>query len=141
MAAAAQPTLESAHAGRNPVVVARMPAGVEMRPVASLVAYERNPRTHSAEQVAQIAASIVEFGGTNPVLITGSGQIIAGHGRVQAAQHLGLSQVPVLVLDHLTPAHRSPQRKAIPTQDLTSSSRSTSCGPSSVRNVLARIGA
>ncbi len=54
--------------------------------------------------MAQIAASIAEFGWTNPVLITSSGQIIAGHGRVPAAQHLGLSQVPVLVLDHLTPA-------------------------------------
>ena len=71
-----------------------------------MVAYERNARTHSADQVAQIAASIVEFGWTNPVLITGAGQIIAGHGRVQAAQHLGLSQVPVLVLDHLTEAQR-----------------------------------
>jgi hypothetical protein len=59
-----------------------------------------------AHQVAQIAASIVEVGWTNPVLITGSGQIIAGHGRVPAAQHLGLSQVPVLVLDHLTPGQR-----------------------------------
>jgi DNA modification methylase len=104
MATTAQPTLESAHTGRNPVVVARMPAGVEMRPVSGLVAYEHNPRTHSAEQVAEIAASIVEFGWTNPVLINGSGRIIAGHGRVQAAQHLGLSQVPVLVRDDLTPA-------------------------------------
>src|SRR5829696_5062915 len=94
MAATAQPTLESAHAGRKAVAVARMPAGVELRPVAGLVAYERNARTHSADQVAQIAASIVEFGWTNPVLITGAGQIIAGHGRVQAAQQLGLSQVP-----------------------------------------------
>jgi ParB-like chromosome segregation protein Spo0J len=57
-------------------------------------------------QVAYIAASIVEFGWTNPVLITGSGQIITGHGGVQAAQHLGSSEVPVLLLDHLSPAQR-----------------------------------
>ncbi len=99
MAATAQPTLESAHASRKAVAVARMPAGVELRPVASLVAYEGNPRTHSAAQVKQIAASIVEFGWTNPVLIDLDGQIIAGHGRVQAAQQLGLIQVPVLELD------------------------------------------
>ena len=122
MAATAQPTLESAHAGRKAVAVARMPAGVELRPVASLVAYERNPRTHSAEQVEQIAASIVEFGWTNPVLITGAGQIIAGHGRVQAAQQLGLSQVPVLELDI------SPRRRSAPTSSPTTSSRRMRAG-------------
>ena len=79
---------------------------VPTRPVAELVPYARNSRTHSEAQVAQIAASIREFGFTNPVLIDGEGGIIAGHGRVLAAQSLGLEAVPVLVLDHLTDAQR-----------------------------------
>ena len=79
---------------------------VPTRKVAELVPYARNSRTHSEAQVAQIAASIREFGFTNPVLIDGEGGIIAGHGRVLAAQSLGLEAVPVLVLDHLTDAQR-----------------------------------
>jgi ParB-like chromosome segregation protein Spo0J len=77
-----------------------------MRPVKQLVPYARNARTHSDEQVAQIAASIREFGWTNPVLVGGDGVIIAGHGRLMAAQRLGLDEVPVIVLDHLTEAQR-----------------------------------
>ena len=65
--------------------------------MARLVPYARNARTHSVEQVAQIAASIREFGFTNPVLADESGTIIAGHGRVLAAQQLGLADVPVMV--------------------------------------------
>jgi len=79
---------------------------VPTRKVAELVPYARNSRTHSEDQVAQIAASIREFGFTNPVLIDGKGGIIAGHGRVLAAQSLGLDAVPVLVLDHLTETQR-----------------------------------
>ena len=71
-----------------------------------LVPYARNARTHSEEQVAQIAASIVEFGFTNPVLAGSDGVIVAGHGRLAAAQKLGLDTVPVVVLDHLTPTQR-----------------------------------
>jgi DNA modification methylase len=71
-----------------------------------LTPYARNSRTHSEAQVAQIAASIREFGFTNPVLIDGKGEIIAGHGRVLAAQSLGLEAVPVLILDHLTEDQR-----------------------------------
>lgn len=82
------------------------PQVLECRPVESLAPYARNARTHSAEQVAQIAASIVEFGWTNPVLISGDGEIIAGHGRVEAAKLLGLADVPVIVLGHLSPAQR-----------------------------------
>jgi len=74
--------------------------------VEALIPYARNSRTHSEAQVAQIAASIREFGFTNPVLIDGEGGIIAGHGRVLAAKALGLASVPVLVLDHLTAAQR-----------------------------------
>ncbi len=68
--------------------------------------YARNARTHSEEQVAQIAASIVEFGFTNPILAGSDGVIVAGHGRLAAAQKLGLDTVPVVVLDHLTPTQR-----------------------------------
>ena len=71
-----------------------------------LVPYARNARTHSEQQVAQIAASIVEFGFTNPILAGSDGVIVAGHGRLAAAQKLGLDTVPVVVLDHLTPTQR-----------------------------------
>jgi len=71
-----------------------------------LTPYERNARTHSVEQVAQIAASIVEFGFTNPILVDSSDGIIAGHGRLAAAQELKLLQVPVVVLDHLSERQR-----------------------------------
>src|SRR5262249_53862323 len=70
---------------------------VERRPVASLVPYARNARTHSPEQVAQIAASIREWGWTVPVLVDEQSNIIAGHCRVLAAQRLGLTDVPVMV--------------------------------------------
>ena len=84
----------------------RLPDSVEHWPLDRLRAYARNPRTHSDAQVAQIAASIVEFGWTNPVLVAGDGTVIAGHGRLDAARRLGLSMVPVLVLDHLSEAQR-----------------------------------
>jgi ParB family transcriptional regulator, chromosome partitioning protein len=72
----------------------------------SLIPYARNSRTHSPEQVAQIAASIREFGFTNPVLIDADGGIIAGHGRVIAARTLGMDAVPCIRLAHLTDAQR-----------------------------------
>jgi ParB-like chromosome segregation protein Spo0J len=70
-------------------------------PVDILIPYARNSRTHSPEQVAQIAASIKEFGFTNPVLVDESGGIIAGHGRVLAAQKLSMKEVPCIELSHL----------------------------------------
>ncbi len=79
---------------------------IERWPTAKLVPYVRNARTHSEEQVSQIAASIVEFGFTNPILAGSDGVIVAGHGRLAAAQKLGLDTVPVVVLDHLTPTQR-----------------------------------
>ena len=79
---------------------------IERWPTEKLVPYARNARTHSEEQVAQIAASIVEFGFTNPILAGSDGVIVAGHGRLAAAQKLGLESVPVVVLDHLTPTQR-----------------------------------
>ena len=79
---------------------------IERWPTDKLVPYARNARTHSEGQVAQIAASIVEFGFTNPILAGSDGVIVAGHGRLAAAQKLGLDTVPVVVLDHLTPTQR-----------------------------------
>ena len=79
---------------------------IEQWPTAKLLPYTRNARTHSEEQVAQIAASIAEFGFTNPILAGSDGIIVAGHGRLAAAQKLGLEIVPVVVLDHLTPTQR-----------------------------------
>jgi DNA modification methylase len=79
---------------------------IELWPLDRLKPYDRNARTHSAEQVAQIAASIVEFGFTNPILVDSNDGIIAGHGRLSAAQELGLKTVPVVVLDHLSERQR-----------------------------------
>jgi hypothetical protein len=79
---------------------------LEMWPVDRLVPYERNARTHSPEQVAQIVASIREFGFTAPILVDAKDGILAGHGRLAAAQQLGMAEVPVVVLDHLTPVQR-----------------------------------
>lgn len=70
---------------------------VERRPVAELVPYARNARTHSPEQVDQIAASIREWGWTTPVLVDEEGGLIAGHGRVMAAKKLGIGEIPVMV--------------------------------------------
>jgi DNA modification methylase len=79
---------------------------IEPWPTAKLIPYARNARQHSDAQVAQIAASIAEFGFTNPILAGSDGVIVAGHGRLAAAQKLGLITVPVVVLDHLTPTQR-----------------------------------
>ena len=75
---------------------------ITYKPVADLIPYARNSRTHSDAQVAQIAASIKEFGWTNPVLLDGDNGIIAGHGRVMAAQKLGETQVPTIELGHMS---------------------------------------
>jgi ParB-like chromosome segregation protein Spo0J len=70
---------------------------VERRPVASLIAYARNARTHNDDQVEQIVASIRQFGWTIPVLVDEEGVLIAGHGRIMAAQRIGLVDVPTMV--------------------------------------------
>ncbi len=75
---------------------------IEFWPPARLIPYAKNARTHSEDQIAQIAASIAEFGFNNPVLVDSKAGIIAGHGRLLAVQKLGLSDIPVIVLDHLT---------------------------------------
>ena len=79
---------------------------IQMTPVSQLVPYAGNARTHSDEQIAQIAASITEFGFTNPILTGADNVIIAGHGRLLAAQKLRMDTVPVIVLDHLSEAQR-----------------------------------
>ncbi|MDS4011556.1 MAG: ParB/Srx family N-terminal domain-containing protein, partial [Defluviicoccus sp.] len=79
------------------------PEQIELWPLARLKPYANNARTHSDDQVARIAASLVEFGFTSPVLIADDGEIVAGHGRLLAAQHLGLAEVPVIRLSQLTP--------------------------------------
>jgi hypothetical protein len=79
-----------------------LPEQIEQWPLARLKPYERNPRLHSEEQVARLAASLIEYGWTQPILIADDGAVIAGHGRLLAAQHLGLSDVPVIRLKHLT---------------------------------------
>lgn len=79
---------------------------VERRKVADLTPYARNSRTHSEEQIAQIAASIKEWGWTVPVLIEPDGGIIAGHGRILAAQKLGIKEVPCMIVDGWTEAQK-----------------------------------
>src|SRR5450432_2374755 len=79
---------------------------IELWLIDKLVPYARNPRTHSDAQVAQIAASIAEYGFNNPSLVDTKAGIIAGHGRLLAARKLGLGEVPVIVLDHLSEAQK-----------------------------------
>jgi hypothetical protein len=79
---------------------------IENWPIGRLIPYVRNARTHSEAQIAQIAGSIAEFGFVNPVLTGPDGVIVAGHGRVLAGQKLGLAEVPVIVLSHLSESQR-----------------------------------
>ena len=79
---------------------------IELWPIDRLRPYERNPRTHSEAQVDQIAASMVEFGWTNPILVDEQGGILAGHGRLLAARKLGLAEVPVIRFEHLSEAQK-----------------------------------
>src|ERR1700691_4046008 len=75
---------------------------IENVPVGQLIPYKGNARTHSKKQIRQIADSIKRFGFNNPVLTDDDGQIIAGHGRVEAAKLLGLAALPTLRLSHLS---------------------------------------
>jgi DNA modification methylase len=79
---------------------------IEWRSVETLIPYAKNARTHSDEQVAQIAGSIKEFGFNNPVLVDKENSVIAGHGRLMAARKLGMDKVPVVELEHLTESQR-----------------------------------
>ncbi len=84
----------------------KTPPVIVSRRVDDLIPYARNSRTHSDTQVAQIAASVREFGWTNPVLVDGENGIIAGHGRVLAARKLGMEEVPCIELAGLTDTQR-----------------------------------
>lgn len=83
-----------------------MPRRFEHWDIERLRPYDKNPRTHSAEQVTKLVASLREFGFTNPILVDSKDGIIAGHGRLEAARAVGMQEVPVVVLDHLTDAQR-----------------------------------
>lgn len=76
---------------------------VEWRPLAGLAPYGKNARVHGEEQIDRLAASLREFGWMRPLLITAAGEVIAGHGAMQAALRLGLSEAPCAIRDHLTP--------------------------------------
>jgi DNA modification methylase len=84
----------------------RLPGKLEHWNIDRLRPYERNPRTHSPEQITKIAASLLEFGWTNPILVDGEAGIIAGHGRLLAARELGMAIVPVIELTHLSEAQK-----------------------------------
>jgi DNA modification methylase len=86
--------------------MARTASSIEQRRVSQLKPYPGNARRHSKAQVKQIAASIERFGFTNPVLVSDEDEIVAGHGRVMAAKHLGIAEVPVIRLSHLSAAER-----------------------------------
>ena len=88
------------------------PEAIETWPLDRLRPYARNAKTHGADQIARIAASMAEFGWTVPVLVSSDGEVIAGHGRIMAAAQLGLTEAPVIVLDHLTEAQRRAYRIA-----------------------------
>ena len=83
-----------------------MAAKIVLRPVGELRTHAGNARLHSAEQIEQIKASMLAFGFTNPLLVDEDGVLIAGHGRLEAAQALGITRVPVIVLKHLSPAQK-----------------------------------
>ena len=87
-------------------IIPAMANAIEVWPLDRLIPYASNARTHSDAQVAQVAASIKEFGFTSPILVDVKDGIIAGHCRLMAARKLGLEQVPVIILDHLSDAQR-----------------------------------
>src|SRR4051794_3868523 len=94
------------HPMANPARQPETKLAIEYRRLDGLVPYARNPRTHSDAQVAEIAASIREFGWTNPILVDGDNGIVAGHGRIMAARKLGLQTVPVIELAGLSEAQK-----------------------------------
>lgn len=89
-----------------------VPLVVIYRPIAGLMPDPRNARTHPKKQVEQIATSIRAFGFTNPILVDGDGGIIAGHGRLLAAKHIGLTEVPTIAMPHLSDTQKRALRLA-----------------------------
>ena len=90
----------------TPIAAAALPLQIEFRPITSLKPSPNNPRRHSAAQITQIIASIREFSFTNPLLIGSDGTVIAGQGRLVAATQMGMTELPVVLLAHLSPAQR-----------------------------------
>jgi len=82
------------------------PEFIDQTPIDELVPYENNPRTHSPVQLERLVRSLKEFGFTNPILIDKDNNVIAGHGRLQAAHIVGLDTVPTITLSHLTTDQR-----------------------------------
>lgn len=82
------------------------PLAVVMKRLDELEPYDRNARTHSDAQIEQLCASIRQFGWTNPILLDGRGRVVAGHGRMQAARSMGLTEVPCIELRHLSDQQR-----------------------------------
>jgi hypothetical protein len=93
------------NAKKNAVTV-HMGKKLQFWPLAKLKPYDKNPRTHSPEQIDKLAGLILEFGFTRPVLVDEKGGILAGHGAMKAAEKLGMAKVPVVELTHLTPAQK-----------------------------------
>ena len=95
---------------KSKTALPRLPGEIELWPVGKLIPYERNARTHSPEQIAQIAASIQEYGFTAPIAVDETGVILYGHGRLAAGLLLGLAEVPVIILNHLSEAQKHAYR-------------------------------
>lgn len=95
-----------------PMTLPWMAAKIVLRPVGELRAHGGNARMHSVAQIEQIKASMLAFGFTNPLLVDEDGVLIAGHGRLDAAQALGVAKVPAIVLRHLSPAQKEALRLA-----------------------------
>lgn len=108
---------------------------IELVMVAKILAYPGNAKRHPEYQVAQIKASIGQFGFTNPILTDGKGVVIAGHGRLQAAQEMGLKKVPVIKLSHLT----DDQAKALRIADNSIAQSGTSWDPDMLEAELASL--
>lgn len=83
-----------------------MTTRLELRPIESLKPYANNARTHSPAQIKQLRKSLQEFGFVSPVLITAAGDVIAGHGRIEAARAEGISEIPCVLVEHLTDDQR-----------------------------------
>jgi ParB-like chromosome segregation protein Spo0J len=79
---------------------------IDVWSISRLIPRITNPRTHTPEQVAQVAASMTEFGWTNPILVGADNDVLAGHARLLAARQLGMAEVPVIQLGHLSEAQR-----------------------------------
>lgn len=102
----AQSTAETAQPEFTKLLPRGLQVKVELADMSAVIANPRNPRTHSDKQVTKIAASIRRFGFLNPLLVDASGMILAGHGRLEAAKKLGIEQVPIIRVNHLTPSEK-----------------------------------